>query len=179
VKKLFRIFLTWCLLFSFTPTVALAKEYGIRSVNIDAHLNADGSMDVTEARTYDFNGSFSYAYQYLYTQPKQESKPGRTEAYQIENFKLCDAEQCYLKVEPLFGAATDFTYSAGNFYVQPQSNQYYLKWFYKALDESKIFTLSYTVTNAITQHTDVDELYWQFIGDKWDLSQGNVDVVLT
>ena len=37
-------------------------DYYIRSVNIFAQVNADGSMDIREERTYYFDGSFSYAF---------------------------------------------------------------------------------------------------------------------
>ena len=39
------------------------KRYYIKNVEIVGELNSNGSMDVTEKRTYSFKGRFKYAYQ--------------------------------------------------------------------------------------------------------------------
>ena len=44
------------------PAPVSAKSYRITRVDIGARLNADGSMEVSEARTYAFSGSFTFAY---------------------------------------------------------------------------------------------------------------------
>mgnify|MGYP002525563286 CR=1 FL=1 len=41
------------------------KKYYITNVDITGQLSKNGSMDVTEKRTYKFNGSFKYAFQKL------------------------------------------------------------------------------------------------------------------
>jgi hypothetical protein len=41
---------------------ASAKSYRITGVHIDAQLRQNGDMEVIESRTYNFNGSFSFAY---------------------------------------------------------------------------------------------------------------------
>ena len=44
------------------PEVALAREYAISDVSIDATVEPDGTLLVTETRTFDFDGSFNGVY---------------------------------------------------------------------------------------------------------------------
>ena len=62
------------------------------------------------------------------------------------------------------------------FYVTENPSGYYLKWFYRADTETIPFTFGYTVANAITLHEDVSELYWQFVGDDWEIASNNVSI---
>ena len=41
------------------------KKYEIPKVEIIAHINSDGSIDITENRTYKFKGKFKFAFQKL------------------------------------------------------------------------------------------------------------------
>ena len=44
------------------PLFLFSKEYEITDVQILAQLNTDGSMDVSESRTYRFKDSFTFAF---------------------------------------------------------------------------------------------------------------------
>ena len=44
------------------PAAALADEYSIPQVNIDATLDSDGVLTVAESRTFDFDGDFHGVY---------------------------------------------------------------------------------------------------------------------
>jgi len=43
----------------------LAKEYSIPSATITVQINKDGSANVTEERRYSFDGSFSWADEWI------------------------------------------------------------------------------------------------------------------
>lgn len=130
----------------FFPNKIEAKSYLIDKVSIEAVVNKDGSMEVVENRAYNFSGEFSYAYQYIV-------KTGK-----YSDFSICDEEKCYEKI------------------IEDQGNQYYVKWNYKASDEIKNFILKYKVDKAINLHSDIAELYWNFIGDKWEIGQSNIKI---
>ena len=55
------------------PSHAYAKSYTCPSVTIDAQANADGSLDVTEARTFDFSGNFTAVWWTFDNMPTKES----------------------------------------------------------------------------------------------------------
>ena len=90
------IFLISIFTFLFFVSPAQAKEYSINSLSTQATVNKDGSMEIESQRLYDFEGSFSYAYIYYNKIPGQNS--GRTENYQLTDFKVCDKQGCYQKV---------------------------------------------------------------------------------
>ncbi|AIY05488.1 hypothetical protein Plano_1523 [Planococcus sp. PAMC 21323] len=58
-KKKSTIALWFLLIFTLFPVQALAVEYSISNVTIDAQVNADGTVDVTENHTYAFEGEFN------------------------------------------------------------------------------------------------------------------------
>jgi len=149
------------LLLSFTQSI-FAKEYNLNKVNIQAFLNQDGSMNVTEERSFNFQGDYRFVYQSINKQAE-----GREEPYVLSDFKLCekDTSICY---KPLEKNLANFSEARNNpdntFVVDDRGDKYYLQWHFQANYEVKNFVLSYTVKNAITLHQDVAELYWQFIG---------------
>ena len=101
------------------PSQIQAKSYTINPVNIISTLSKDGSMKVEESRTFNFQGDYTIAYQYI-------NKYGnRKEPYILNNFKLCDEVTCYKQ------SKTD-TNVPNTFYLREESNKYYLKWIYLA-----------------------------------------------
>ncbi len=161
----FLLSLIWLFLAVIPTNAADTKDYSITNVSINNTVNTDGSMDVVESRTYNFDGSFSFAYQ---TINKSNSK---SKSYSIKNFTLCDETICY-KSAP----STDKTLSPNTFYVDENDSRYYIKWFFKANNQSKTFTLKYKVQDVVTLQTDTAEIYWQSIGNETSKSQKNITV---
>src|SRR4030043_66148 len=81
--------------FCFPHTALADKSYSINNVNLNLQVKTDGSMDVEETRTYSFNGSYTFAYQYINKNPDQTTNPGRTEPYKLTNFQICEETSCY------------------------------------------------------------------------------------
>ena len=142
-----------------------AKSYTITSVNIRAQVQQDGSMLVEEKRTFNFSGDYTFAYQYI------NKKGERIEPYIVKEIKICEAEKCYEQIAPDDVAKVPMT-----FYIRDEGDRYYVKWFYKASNESKNFILSYLVPNAVTLQRDVAEIYWQAIGRDWEVTEEQVKI---
>lgn len=147
------------------PQVALAKDYVIDSVNIHAQLNADGSMGVTEKRTFDFSGSFSYVYWDLpvtsnqtitFTKVTATDEAGKTTTLQ----------------------KNDGSKQPGTFSVSNQGDSYRLTARMPASDEKLTYTLSYTETNVVEHYEDAAHLYWQFIGKSWGVETRVADITI-
>ena len=128
------------------PKTGLAKDYSIDEVKIINTVNRDGSMAVEERRVYNFDGSYSFAYQYI------NEKGERDEPYVLENFEICDENKCYRQKE-------DENNVAGTFFVRNEADRYYLKWFYKANSEKKTFSLKYRVKNVVDLGQDLAQIY--------------------
>ncbi|MCK4268807.1 MAG: hypothetical protein KAX16_08245 [Actinomycetia bacterium] len=55
------VLISFFLLLPAFSTTAFAKSFSFTSVNVDLHVNPDGSIDLIENRTFDFEGDFSWA----------------------------------------------------------------------------------------------------------------------
>jgi len=64
MQKLFKVVL-FLFIFFVVPLPVLAKDYSIEAVDFEVRLNKDGSANVTEKRTYNFVGSFSWADEWI------------------------------------------------------------------------------------------------------------------
>jgi uncharacterized membrane protein len=146
------------------PQTAFAKDYSITSADINININSDGSATFSETRTYNFDGSYSWADLKI---PLAAKCTGCV-SYKISNISLKDELRSY--DQSTAETPNSYNYSIGS--------DFYIKWVYAALNTTKTFTLTYTIENAVTNHTDVSEFYWQVIGDKWDKGTENVSVTV-
>lgn len=133
-------------LFFFLPRPIEAKDYRILSADFVVHLQADGAAQITETRTYRFDGSFSWADEWINLVAPRE----------IKDLVITENNQ------PI------------KFESRREVDRFYVKWFYTADTEDKTFVINYKITNAITRQQDIAEFYWQLIGDKWTKQTGKV-----
>ncbi len=126
---------------------ALAKKhYKMKNVSIEADLESDGTMLVSESRTYYFSGSYRYAFR---TFPLDA-------AINYSDFAVWENNQAYLlsnNEEP------------GTFQVNTDDKEIEVRWYYRASNEDRTFTISYGVKNAVNRYLDGAVLYYKFIGD--------------
>lgn len=136
-----------------------AKSYRISGVEIDAHLRSDGSMAVSEARTYNFNGSFSFAYRDI-------PRGGRVT---FDDFEVLEDGRPY----ELSNSEAPGTYS-----VESTSGRIRVTWYFRASNESRSFELRYRARDAVVRHEDAAVLYYKFLGEDWETPQSNITLRL-
>ncbi len=142
-----------------TASTTLAKSYSIDSIHINAELLANGSLKIEETRIYSFRGSFSWADYHL-----PLSKVGR-----VQNFTLTEGDRPY---------AAAAGKEPGTYQLQADDHELYLKWHYKARNQTRTFTLNYIVTDVATVYDDVAELYFKFVGRANPKTAGQVTVTI-
>lgn len=132
------------------------RSYVIDEVRIDAELAPDGSLTVVEERTFDFRGTYRFAFYELPLRGGQEV------------VDLTVAEEG-VPLRP--GDVDDEAPGTFGFDEEDEGDDLAVRWFYEApaTDERRTFTISYTVTGAGVRHADAAELYWQWIGTGWDV----------
>jgi len=135
----------------------LAKSYRITEVGITAQLRRDGSMEVSENRTYRFSGTFSYAY--------RDMPLG--EPVVFEDFEIYEGGRPY----ELSNSEAPGTYN-----VSRVSGQTRVRWHYRASDESRTFEFRYRARNAVVNHDDAAILYYKFLSDDWDMPQSDISL---
>lgn len=142
---------------------ALAEDYSIDSVDIDATVADDGSVGVSETRTFAFDGSYHGVYWRI---PKGEYD-GRSVGIEIGSVGIVEG-----------GAFREFVESDsgldGTYQVTEEPSYVQVKLYSAHEDESASFRVDYTATDLASRWADTGELYWKFVSDGWDVESQNV-----
>ena len=137
------------------PSHAYAKSYTCPSVTIDAQANADGSLDVTEARTFDFSGNFTAVWWTFDNMPTKESMLS-VKSVSLTNESTGET-QTLSPVE--FQRAWREAGGAGcpSYSIDEDENTVYV--FFDESDSEVTMTLSYSISNFVQVYDDVAEVY--------------------
>lgn len=124
-----------------TPAVAHAdKSFSIQSLETTAVINPDGSMDVTEAVTYEFSGGpFNFGIRSF-----------ESDLDKVVSFAASDALGTLEVIEPSSSVSGQWEWKLR----EPTS------------DTTVQFVLQYHVDNAVAVGDDVADLNWKFIGSE-------------
>ena len=152
---------------AFLPLRALAKDYAITSVDIDATVATDGSLSVTEDRIYDFDGSFHGVYWKI---PKGKYEGKEVQVTIGEVGLVTDGS---FKPFAMSSSGDDGTYTVTDYgdYLQ-------VKLYSAHEDESATFRINYVDSQLARRYADTSELYWKFVSDGWDVESQNVRCVV-
>ncbi len=146
------------------PRIALARDYSIDKVDIEATVSSDGSLSVKEVREFDFDGSFHGVYWKIPT----GTYDGRTIETTISSVgEIVDGEYVAFE-ESNSGADHTYQLTEGYNYIQ-------VKLYSAHEDERAQFGIVYTDSNVATRYDDVSELYWKFVSEGWDVESRNVN----
>lgn len=151
------------LLLLFTVTSVYARSVAVELVNIEAEVNADGSMDVVENYMVDFEGQWNGMFRWIHLRNNME----------ITNIRV-EEDGRPLERNP----GTDYG-PPGTFFIRDEGNRVFVDWSLDAINTVRTYTFRYQVENAVFIHNDVAELYYQFIGDEWEIPFDHVRVTLT
>ena len=130
-------------------SLLFGKSYTIDNVNIESTIGGDGIVQITEKRTFNFRGRFSYAYQ------KIEKKLFK-EIYDIQL-----SENGYQYINNSSSEPYTFTVTSNKKSIK-------IKWFHESEDISKEFVVSYKLRGALRIGPDDAQFHWTYLGDKWD-----------
>lgn len=145
---------------------AYAADYSIDKVDIDATVQTDGSVDVTEQREFTFDGSFHGVYWEI---PKGEFEGRDVEPQVVSAGEYVDGSYVAFENSP---SGLDGTYSTSD-----QGSNLQVKIYSAHADESVTFVIQYHDMNLASRWADTSELYWKFVSDGWDVE--SLDVTCT
>ncbi|MDZ4179107.1 MAG: DUF2207 domain-containing protein, partial [Coriobacteriia bacterium] len=142
---------------------AHAKTYYMGPLRIGAVVQPDGSLLVEERRTFTFEDDFTFVY-----------------------WDLDESAGTPIEIMSLAGPTgehrltTDFAEieqrTPGTYQVEQFADMKRVTAYFRAQDEIATFTLRYRVQGAATRWSDTGELYWKFVGDRWDLRTRDVAI---
>ena len=148
-------FLLSLLAFAYTS----AKDYEIPTIQVEVSINEDGTVQITERLTYEFDGSFSWA---EYRLPRQ----GYTG---ISNIQVSEGGQSYTNKN---------SEAPGTFSVAHNDEAIKLTWYYEAEDEKRTFILSYTLEGALTIGPTWSQFFWNYLASSRDKSTEQLDITI-
>ena len=129
-------------------SLLFGKSYTIDKVKIESTIRADGIVQITEKRTYNFQGRFSYAYQKI-------DKKLFKEIYDIQL-----SENGYQYINNSSSEPYTFTVTSNKKSIE-------IKWFHESEDISKEFVVSYKLRGALRIGPEDTQFHWTYLGDKW------------
>ena len=147
------------LLFPILILGASNKKYSITNVNIIGQLSDNGSMNVTEDRTYKFKGKFKYAFQ------KLKKSTGK----KYDDITVSEGNNDYYLSNQK---------DLGSYQIIENNDHIEIRWNFKAKNESRTFTLKYTIYDVIERYKDAAIIYHKFVGNDWKKNQENVTITL-
>jgi hypothetical protein len=145
-----RLVVLLALVVAATP-VAAQRSYAIKSFEATIVVGADGTVDVTEAITAQFTGSYNGIYR---TVPVKYLNPqGFGWTLRLELVGAIDTDGHTLKVE----SSREGHYLKYKIYVPGAENA------------TRTGLLHYRARNGLRFFADHDELYWNITGDEWEV----------
>ena len=132
-----------------SPSLIYAKSVSMPSVDIDCTIKKDGIIEMTEKRVIQFDGDFTFGY---YDLPKSDYD-------KIKEFQISDEKITYTLDKTM-------SKNPGTYYWEGNRIYYY----FSVSNETKTFTVQYTIHNAVSIYEDYGEFYWQIQPDGWDFS---------
>ena len=135
---------------------AAGKAYSVDRIESVLVVDPDGSLHVSEHITFKYRGNFSFAYRDI------PLKAGE---------HLADVGVSEDGID--YSMATNE--EPGTFSLEQRNDVQRIVWHYRARNETRAFTLRYTLRGAVKRHADVAEIYVQFVGDQWDRRIGSVE----
>ena len=160
------------------PETAFAKSYTMPKVDISAQVETDGSLHFTEQRTFDFNGDFTavwWTFENLPPNAELQINGARmavvgSDGAVVGDWTPLKEEAFVLGWRDEGGPGTDaYSFDAA-------MNTVYA--FFDATDERVVIELDYTVVNGVQAYRDVGEMYWRYVGSKWQEASSDVTMVV-
>ena len=142
-----------------TTAVAVGKDYSFPRVVVEAVVQSDGAVHITEHRTFRFDGSFSEADYNL-------SRAGFDVVRDIE------------VSENGIPYALNTSGDEGTYRVRERDKRVDIRWYYRARNEDRTFTISYVLERAVIRGPEHAEFFWTYLTDGWDEPTDELEVRL-
>ena len=162
-KKLIYTILFLFMFITFGTVKSNAGDLYLNNLDFKAQINTDGSMDVTETWNIDVEDTNT-----LY-------KTFETDNSKYSNITNVTVKEITDNQDKKFLKTNDWAYHVQKGYYYGTNNQdgdFEIGWGVGLDDSSasKKYEISYTVENVISKYSDYAELYWQFVGKKFEVN---------
>lgn len=141
------------------------REYNISKYIINVDINPDGSADIEEILTYDFDGKFNGVLRdvdFSETGGMENPRVYVTQDKTINELKLHSTTD-------LDAGMNDGSYNLVN-----DGRIAHFKIFEQSIDEQKNFIIKYTFSDIVTKYNDIAEFNRKIVDSNWDVPLNNI-----
>ena len=190
LKLLFMIILVFSVIL--VSSSINASSYSIKDYRIDAKIMANGNMHVEEYLKYyfseDMNGVYrDILYKYTFNGQKDniEATSSRYQAEDIVNLKVYTSNKSFntLEESTLALGYTPYNGNDGVYTAIDNLNDGYVKNIkvFSPVDAGKYkyVKYEYDIENVAVKYNNAGEIYWNFLGDDWDVVINNLNINIT
>lgn len=161
------------------PAQAFAKSYTMPHTTINATVETNGDLHVTEQREFDFSGNYTAVWWNYDDLPEGSSLTvqGVRMASANDNgtaqgdWTTLPSVPFQLEWRTAGGPGTP-SYS----FDEPENTIYA---FFDETDTHVVIEVDYVIADAVQAYSDVGEVYWQFVGSGWEVDSSDVTLHLT
>ena len=153
----------------FALTTKSNAGLNLNNLDFEAQINSDGSMDVTETWDIDIS-STNTLYKVFKTDSSKYTGITNVNVSELGKGNLHKANSWSYHLEK------DYYYGGKN-----NSGEFEICWGTGLENSSatKTYKISYTVLDAVAKYDDCAELYWQFVGEDFEIDAENVTGTIT
>ena len=165
-----------------------AQSYTIEDMDIQATINQDGSLNVQQDLTYTFKGDYNGIFVNIpYNLEDTEKNEVKDKILLEDSFYNCtDVNVNKVAIlangeEVIFEKVKSARKGDSSVYTNEKSNGINKIQIYSpSTNIRKKFRIDYTLENLCVKHNDVGELYFNFIGGKWqtEIKNLNIDIYI-
>jgi len=135
------------------PGTARAASYSLLSADVGIDVQTDGAIGVSERIEVAFSGEFHYGYRDV------PLRPGES----LVDPSVAERGSAYRRVP-----RTDLSPGVpGTFGVTRHGGGVRIVWYFQAGDQTRAFTISYTLRGVSVAHDDVVDVNLRVWGDQW------------
>lgn len=139
---------------------AVSKSFTIPEIRVEVAVQSDGTVRITEYRTYVFEGTYTWA---DYRLPFREFSA-------IKDVRISEDGNPFIN---------ENSEEPGTFLVQQSDNQIRVKWFYNAENESRTFAVSYTLEDAIVIGPEWSQFFWNYVSSEREKDTDSLFIEMT
>lgn len=148
------------------PSFAEARSYQYDSIKIDYSVNADSTVFVTESQIFNYSG--------LYNKGWRSISHKGVDA--VTDISVWDGATGKELSRSFFDLDKTDPSSWGKYHVSKNPESTDVSWYYNMEDTTHEWIVKYKLHGAISFLDDRDELYWNAIGDQYEVPIGAVEV---
>ena len=171
-KILISIIITLIIYIIFSNNVKASSHLYLEELDFNVNINEDGSMNVVETWLIDIRDT-NTLYKDFELDKDKYSSITNVKVKEItdginKNFTQIDEEMYHVTKDCYYGLKTD-------------SKTFEIAWGV-GLDndtDTRKYEISYTVNDAISKYNDYAELYWQFVGEDFEIDAKKIEGVIT